>query len=58
MIEFGFWEVIKRVDILGPVLVLLVYGSDPELREYVRSLWPFRSRAGVSAARPAASSPA
>jgi uncharacterized membrane protein YphA (DoxX/SURF4 family) len=55
---YGTTELAGHLPIYGTMLVLLVYGSDPELREYVRSLWPFRSRAGVSAARPAASSPA
>ena len=55
---YGTTELAGHLPIYGTMLVLLVYGSDPELREYVSSLWPFRSRAGVSAARPAASSPA
>jgi uncharacterized membrane protein YphA (DoxX/SURF4 family) len=41
---YGTTELAGHLPIYGAMLVLLVYGSDPELRGYVSSLWPFRSR--------------
>jgi len=55
---YGTTELAGHLPIYGTMLVLLVYGSDPELREYVSSLWPFRSRAAGSRAPREASSPA
>ena len=40
---YGETELAGHLPIYGTMLVLLVYGSDPELRGYVTSLWPFRT---------------
>jgi uncharacterized membrane protein YphA (DoxX/SURF4 family) len=53
---YGETELAGHLPIYGTMLVLLAYGSDPELRHDVMSLWPFRSRAAGSRARRAASS--
>jgi hypothetical protein len=54
---YGETELAGHLPIYGTMLVLLVYGSDPELRRDVMSLWPFRSRAaGRAGPRTAASS--
>ena len=55
---YGETELAGHLPIYGTMLVLLVYGSDPDLRRYVSALWPFRSRAAGSPARRAASSSA
>jgi hypothetical protein len=55
---YGTTELAGHLPIYGTMLVLLVYGSDPELRGYVSSLWPFRSRGAGSPAPREASSPA
>lgn len=38
---FGTSELVGHLPVYGAMLVLLVYGSDPELRRAVSSLWPF-----------------
>ena len=40
---YGETELAGHLPIYGTMLVLLVYGSDPDLRRDVMSLWPFRS---------------
>jgi len=42
---YGTTELAGHLPIYGTMLVLLVYGSDPELRQYVKALWPFRAGA-------------
>ena len=42
---YGTTELAGHLPIYGTMLVLLVYGSDPELRTYVKALWPFRGGA-------------
>jgi hypothetical protein len=42
---YGTTELAGHLPIYGTMLVLLVYGSDPELREYVKAVWPFRAGA-------------
>lgn len=39
---FGNTELVGHLPVYGAMLLLLVYGSDPELRPGVRSLWPWR----------------
>jgi hypothetical protein len=46
---YGETELAGHLPIYGTMLVLLVFGSDPDLRRDVMSLWPFRSRAGARA---------
>ena len=41
---YGETELAGHLPIYGTMLVLLVYGSDPELRRLVSALWPFRPR--------------
>jgi hypothetical protein len=41
---FGTSELVGHLPVYGAMLVLLVYGSDPELRRAVSSLWPFGRR--------------
>lgn len=53
---YGETELAGHLPIYGTMLLLLVYGSDPELRRLVSAPWPFRSRAGGSAGPRAASS--
>jgi hypothetical protein len=38
---FGTSELVGHLPVYGAMLVLLVYGSDPELRRAVSALWPF-----------------
>jgi hypothetical protein len=38
---FGSVELVGHLPVYGAMLVLLVFGSHPELRPAVRSLWPF-----------------
>ena len=40
MAQFGFTPVLQRVDLLGAMLVLLVFGSQATLRDGVRAAWP------------------
>jgi hypothetical protein len=48
---FGINELAGHLPIYGAMLVLLVFGSDPDLREATGRLWPFgRSAPPVSAA--------
>ncbi|MDP8911187.1 MAG: hypothetical protein M3M94_03885, partial [Actinomycetota bacterium] len=53
---FGAIEMLGHLPIYGTMLVLLVYGSSPELRPWCSRLWPWRwpSLRGRSALRPAA----
>ena len=45
LLVFGINELAGHLPIYGAMLVLLVFGSDPELRDATRDLWPFgRSR--------------
>lgn len=44
---YGTTELAGHLPIYGTMLVLLVYGSDPELREYVKALWPSGTRAAL-----------
>jgi hypothetical protein len=46
---FGNLELVGHLPVYGTMLVLLVYGSSPELRPLVPRLWPF-SRAEPRAA--------
>jgi hypothetical protein len=46
---FGETELLGHLPIYGAMLVLLVYGSDPVLRDGVRELWPWRG--GVAGRR-------
>jgi hypothetical protein len=39
---FGTTELVGHLPVYGAMLVLLVFGSDPELRAGVASLWPWR----------------
>ena len=41
---FGTSELVGHLPVYGAMLVLLVYGSDPELRRAVSALWPFPLR--------------
>jgi hypothetical protein len=41
---FGTDELVGHLPVYGAMLVLLVYGSDPELRRAVSALWPFGPR--------------
>ncbi len=41
---FGINELAGHLPIYGAMLVLLVYGSDPELRAATQELWPFGHR--------------
>jgi hypothetical protein len=51
---FGNTELVGHLPIYGAMLVLLVYGSDPQLRPAVSTLWPWsRPRLGTATARPA-----
>ena len=43
---FGNLELVGHLPIYGTMLVLLVYGSSPELRPLVSRLWPFRPAPG------------
>ena len=52
---YGETELAGHLPIYGTMLVLLVYGSDPDLRRDVSALWPFRSRGAGSPAPRAAS---
>ena len=47
---FGNLELVGHLPIYGTMLVLLVYGSSPELRPLVPRLWPFGTRANGAAA--------
>jgi hypothetical protein len=38
---FGATELVGHLPVYGAMLVLLVYGSDPALREGVHALWPW-----------------
>jgi hypothetical protein len=50
---FGTSELVGHLPVYGAMLVLLVYGSDPELRRAVSSLWPFgRAWSGQPDRRP------
>ena len=40
---FGATELVGHLPVYGAMLVLLVYGSDPQLRAGVRELWPWAS---------------
>lgn len=52
---FGVNELLGHLPVYGAMLVLLVYGSDPALREAVRAPWPFgRPRLTRGRARAAA----
>jgi hypothetical protein len=42
---FGVNELLGHLPVYGAMLVLLVYGSDPELRARVPALWPWTGRA-------------
>jgi uncharacterized membrane protein YphA (DoxX/SURF4 family) len=53
---FGTNELLGHLPIYGAMLLLLVYGSDPELRPKVSELWPF-GRVRATAGRPASSRP-
>lgn len=41
LLVFGINELAGHLPIYGAMLVLLVFGSDPELRDATRDLWPF-----------------
>jgi hypothetical protein len=41
---FGVNELLGHLPVYAAMLVLLVYGSDPELRPRVPALWPWRRR--------------
>jgi hypothetical protein len=41
---FGVNELLGHLPVYGAMLVLLVYGSDRELRARVPALWPWRRR--------------
>ncbi len=47
---FGNTELVGHLPIYGAMLVVLVYGSHPELRPAVSALWPWRTPSGRSAA--------
>jgi uncharacterized membrane protein YphA (DoxX/SURF4 family) len=49
---FGNTELVGHLPIYGAMLVLLVYGSDPQLRPAVSALWPW-SRPRLGPARTA-----
>ena len=52
---FGNTELVGHLPIYGAMLVVLVYGSHPELRPAVSALWPWRTPSARSAAtRPSA----
>ena len=42
---FGVNELLGHLPVYGAMLVLLVYGSDPQLRARVPALWPWSGRA-------------
>ena len=42
---FGVNELLGHLPVYGAMLVLLVYGSDPQLRARVPALWPWTGRA-------------
>jgi hypothetical protein len=44
---FGVNELLGHLPVYGAMLVLLVYGSDRELRARVPALWPWTGRAAV-----------
>lgn len=48
---FGTDELVGHLPVYGAMLVLLVYGSHPQLRPAVSALWPF-ARPGVRAPEP------
>jgi hypothetical protein len=48
---FGNLELVGHLPVYGTMLVLLVYGSHPELRPRVSRLWPWR-RAGLAPSAP------
>jgi hypothetical protein len=41
LLVFGINELAGHLPIYGAMLVLLVFGSDPELRDATRDFWPF-----------------
>jgi hypothetical protein len=41
---FGVNELLGHLPVYGAMLVLLVYGSDRELRARAPDLWPWRAR--------------
>jgi hypothetical protein len=41
---FGTTELVGHLPVYGAMLVLLVFGSSPELRPAVADLWPWRTR--------------
>lgn len=47
---FGNTELVGHLPIYGAMLVVLVYGSHPELRPAVSALWPWRTPSARSAA--------
>ena len=49
---FGVNELLGHLPVYGAMLVLLVYGSDRELRARVPALWPWTGRAAARGARP------
>ena len=55
----GTDELLGHLPVYGAMLVLLVYGSHPQLRPAVSALWPFAtpSRARPRAALQATASP-
>jgi len=44
---FGNTELVGHLPIYGAMLVLLVYGSDPQLRPTVSLLWPWSRRSAL-----------
>jgi hypothetical protein len=61
MIEFGFWEVLQRIDLLGLAGYVLVAGpgrwsadvetgraSEPSLVDHARAIWSLRVAAGLA----------
>ena len=44
---FGVNELLGHLPVYGAMLVLLVYGSDPQLRARVPALWPWTGRAAA-----------
>src|SRR5215210_3958723 len=44
---FGETELVGHLPVYGAMLVLLVYGSEPVLREGVRALWPWPAPGAV-----------
>ena len=55
---FGINELAGHLPIYGAMLVLLVFGSDPDLREATGRLWPFGRRARPVHAAPLPDEPA